>query len=90
MVVPQGLGIVPYEAPGTIELAHATLQQLDQHQVICWLKHGVLAVGEDVVECFDAIDTLSKSAQIYFCARMAGEEPEGLTDEQMEALMPIV
>ena len=90
MVVPQGIGIVPYEAPGTIELAHATLQQLDQHQVICWLKHGVLAVGEDVVECFDAIDTLSKSAQIYFCARMAGEDPEGLTDEQMEALKPIV
>ena len=40
------------------------------------------------IECFDAIDTLSKSAQIYFSARMAGYEPAGMTDKQLDDLVP--
>ena len=56
--------------------------------VVFWEKHGILAVGEDLIECFDAIDTLSKSAQIYFSARMTGYEPEGMTDQQLDDLVP--
>ncbi|MDR0536820.1 MAG: rhamnulose-1-phosphate aldolase [Tannerellaceae bacterium] len=87
IIVPRGLGIVGYEIPGTIELARATIEQLKHHDIIVWEKHGILAVGEDIIECFDAIDTLSKSAQIYFSARAAGFEPEGMTDEQLEGLV---
>lgn len=87
IIVPKGIGIVRYEIPGTMDLARATIQQLEKHDVVFWEKHGILAVGEDLIECFDAIDTLSKSAQIYFSARMAGYEPEGMTDEQLDGLV---
>jgi rhamnulose-1-phosphate aldolase len=86
IVVPKGIGVVPYEMPGTLALAHATIKQLSRHDVIFWEKHGILAVGEDVIECFDAIDTLSKSAQIFFSARAAGYDPEGMTDRQLDDL----
>ncbi len=89
IIVPKGIGIVPYEIPGTFELACATIKQLEKHDVVFWEKHGILAVGEDLIECFDAIDTLSKSAQIYFSARMAsGVDPEGMTDQQLDDLVP--
>ena len=88
IIVPKGVGIVPYEIPGTIQLAHATIEQLAKHDVVFWEKHGILAVGEDLIECFDAIDTLSKSAQIYLTARIIGEEPEGMTDQQLDDLVP--
>jgi rhamnulose-1-phosphate aldolase len=87
IIVPKGVGIVGYEIPGTMELAHATIEQLKRHDIIVWEKHGILAVGDDIIECFDAIDTLSKSAQIYFSARTAGFEPEGMTDDQLEGLI---
>jgi rhamnulose-1-phosphate aldolase len=87
IIVPKGIGIAPYEIPGTMELAYATIEQLKHHDIIFWEKHGVLAVGEDIIECFDAIDTLSKSAQIYFSARAAGCEPEGMTDRQVDDLV---
>lgn len=87
IIVPKGVGIVPYEIPGTIELAHATIEQLVNHDVVFWEKHGILAVGDDVIECFDAIDTLSKSAKIYISGRMAGFEPEGMTDQQLDDLV---
>lgn len=89
IVVPRGIGIVPYQPPGSIALAHETIRLLARHDVVFWEKHGILAVGEDLIDCFDAIDTLSKSAQIYLNARMAGYEPEGMTDGQLDDLVTI-
>jgi rhamnulose-1-phosphate aldolase len=89
IIVPRGVGIVPYEIPGSLELADATLKALADHDVVMWEKHGCLAVGEDVIETFDMIDTLSKSAQIYLHARVAGFEPEGMSKAQLEGLVPV-
>lgn len=80
---PLGLGIIPYTLPGSIELADATLAQLDEYDVVLWEKHGVFAQGLDVMDAFDQIDVLSKSAKIYVASRSMGFEPEGMTDEQM-------
>ena len=83
---PKGLGIVPYKLPSSIELADATLEQLKEYDVVMWEKHGVCSVSENVMEAFDMIDTLSKSAQIYLTAKSMGFEPDGMTDEQMKEM----
>ena len=44
---PKGVGIVPYALPGSIELADATIAQLDDYDVVLWEKHGALGVGEN-------------------------------------------
>jgi len=62
---PRGLGIIPYKLPSSLELADATVKELAEYDVVMWEKHGVCAVGENVMEAFDMVDTLSKSAQIY-------------------------
>lgn len=80
---PLGLGIVPYTLPGSKELADATLKELEDYDVVMWEKHGVFAKGLDVMDAFDQIDVLSKSAKIYVNARAMGFEPEGMSDEQM-------
>jgi len=80
---PLGLGIVPYKMPSSFELADATIEQLDDYDVVMWEKHGVISVCDDVLEAFDMIDTLSKSALIYLTAKSMGFEPEGTTMEQM-------
>ena len=83
---PKGLGIVPYQLPGSFELADATIKELEEYDVVMWEKHGICAVGKDIMEAFDMIDTLSKSAQIYLTAKSMGFEPEGMTQEQMNEL----
>ncbi|GHV01177.1 rhamnulose-1-phosphate aldolase [Bacteroidia bacterium] len=83
---PKGVGIAPYTLPGSLALADATVGLLDDYQVVIWEKHGALAVGEDIIEAFDMIDTLSKSAQIYLAARSMGFTPTGMTDTQMNEL----
>ena len=83
---PLGLGIVPYTLPGSNELADATLKELEEYDVVMWEKHGVFAKGIDVMDAFDQIDVLSKSAKIYINAKCMGFEPEGMTDEQMKEM----
>lgn len=83
---PLGLGVVPYELPGSTALAEATLRELEEYDVVLWEKHGVFAKGLDVMDAFDQIDVLSKSAKIYINARAMGFEPEGMTPAQLHQL----
>ncbi|MFV0290076.1 MAG: rhamnulose-1-phosphate aldolase [Mangrovibacterium sp.] len=83
---PKGLGIIPYQMPSTVALANATVKELADYDVVMWEKHGVCAVSTDIMEAFDMVDTLSKSAQIYMTAKNMGFEPEGTSLKDMEDL----
>jgi rhamnulose-1-phosphate aldolase len=87
IVLPKGVGVVPYEVPGTMEIADLTLRALKNHDLVIWEKHGCLAIGENLIDAFDAIDTLSKSAQIFFYCQTADLEPEGLTQQNFKDLI---
>lgn len=83
---PKGLGIVPYRMPSSKELADSTVAVLGEYDVVMWEKHGVCAVGPDILEAFDQVDVLSKAAQIYLTARAMGFTPTGTTQAQMDEL----
>ena len=83
---PRGLGIVPYTLPGSVELADATIRELEDYDVVMWEKHGVFAVDVDVMQAYDQIDVLNKSALIYIAAKNMGFEPQGMSDEQMKEM----
>ena len=83
---PMGLGIVPYTLPGSVELADATIRELADYDVVMWEKHGVFAVDVDIIQAFDQVDVLNKSALIYIAAKNMGFEPEGMSDEQMKEM----
>ena len=83
---PLGLGIVPYALPGSNALAEATLNELESYDVVLWEKHGVFAKGLDVLDAFDQIDVLSKSAKIYLDCRAMDFEPEGMSSAQMQEM----
>ena len=83
---PRGLGIIPYALPSSVALAEATIKELNDYDVVMWEKHGACAVGEDIMDAFDQIDVLSKSAQIYINARNMGFIPDGMSQEQMHEM----
>ena len=83
---PRGLGIVPYKLPGSVELADSTIAELADYDVVMWEKHGVFAVDNDVMQAFDQIDVLNKSAHIYIASKNMGFEPDGMSEEQMREM----
>ena len=86
IVVPKGVGLIPYEVPGTDEIAQLTIKSLEVHNVVVWPKHGCLAIGSDLIETFDTIDTLNKSAHLYLLCKSAGEMPVGLQKTERDVL----
>lgn len=87
---PRGLGIVPYMLPISNELAEATIRAIDDdYDVVMWEKHGVFAVGDDIMEAFDMVDTLTKSAIIYMDARAMGFIPDGMSQAQMQEISKV-
>ena len=86
---PLGIGWVPYEVPGSIELAQATLEKIRHYDVTMWEKHGVFAVGQDIMDAFDQVDVLNKAAIIYMSARAMRGEPEGMSEKAMRDVQEI-
>jgi rhamnulose-1-phosphate aldolase len=86
LFIPKGVGFVPYTMPGSVRIAKETLKQVDTHDIILWEKHGVFAIGEDVMDTFDSIDIVSKSVKIWFLCKQAGFEPEGLSEKELTEL----
>jgi len=87
IVMPDGVGLVPYCLPGSEALADATTEVLREHRVALWEKHGCLAVGKDVFEAYDLIDTAEKSAKIFLMVKSAGFEAQGLSQAQLDELL---
>ena len=83
---PRGLGMIPYTLPGSVELADATIRELDDYDVVMWEKHGVFAIDTDIMAAFDQVDVLNKSALIYIAAKNMGFEPEGMSPAQMKEM----
>lgn len=83
---PRGLGIIPYRLPGSNDLAESTIAELGDYDVTLWEKHGVFAVENDIMQAFDQVDVLNKSALIYIAAKNMGFEPDGMTDDQMKEM----
>ena len=86
--VPRGVGFVPYEVPGSEALALASAAAFRRgHAVALWEMHGAVAIGADVMEAFDLIDTANKAARILLLCRAAGCVPAGLSQDRLDALV---
>lgn len=86
VLVPEGVALVPYLPPGSADVGAATARAVQRHPVVLWEKHGATAVGTDLLDAFDLLDAINKSARLYLACRTAGFQPRGLTEQQIAAL----
>lgn len=86
LFIPAGVTFIPYDLPGTSDIALASVNALKDRSIALWEKHGVLSSGLTVTEAFDNLDLITKAARIYFLVKSTGHEPEGLTSKQLDEL----
>jgi rhamnulose-1-phosphate aldolase len=81
------LAYLPYMVLGSVELGQATAEVLRTCKATLWDKHGVVAIGETMSRALGWIEILEKAAQIYWLVASSGQQPVGLTDQQIEAML---
>lgn len=86
LFIPEGVGFVPYEEPGSYAIADSTTEKLVNHKALIWEKHGCVVVDQNLEDAFDIMDMIGKTMRMYLECRMAGFEPEGLSNGQLDQI----
>lgn len=63
-VLPQGIGVVGFYVPGSIELAKATAEKVKKYDAVLWSYHGVFACGDSIASAFGLAHAIEKAAEI--------------------------
>jgi rhamnulose-1-phosphate aldolase len=85
--LPEGLGSVPFQLPGSPELMAATVESLRTHRVVVWCKHGVMARSDQSVKrAADRVEYAETGARYEYMNLANGEQGEGLADAEIRAI----
>ena len=85
--LPEGVGFVPFQVPGSQALMSATLEMLHQHRVVIWSKHGIVARSDTSVKrASDRIEYAETAASYEYLNLMAGEQGQGLSVDEIRAV----
>ena len=83
LAFPEGIGFVPFEIPGSLELAKKTAELFKKHHACIWQFHGIIACGQDLDKTIGLIEIIEKLSRIYITALSAGGIHKKLTKKQV-------
>lgn len=89
IAAPEGVGVLPFTQPGSVELARKTAALMEDFRAVVWSGHGIIACSETFDDTFGLVDSLEKAAGIYVMARAmrGGQEAANLlSDEQLRTI----
>lgn len=66
------IAVAPFATPGTDEVPRSLAPFWKDHQVILLERHGALALGPDLFQAFDRMETLERVCQVAAAARALG------------------
>lgn len=82
--LPEGIGYVPHQIPGSLELGLASAKLVEKYRLVLWHMHGCLATGKDLATAFDYMEVFQKCAVMYWTLRSANIDPDGMSDDDIE------
>ncbi len=84
LILPEGIGFVKHELPGSLELGLKSAKAVMRHHLVLWQCHGLLATGDTLAGAFDKLEVFEKSAQVYWQLRAAGIDPVGISEVEIK------
>jgi rhamnulose-1-phosphate aldolase len=90
MNFPEGIGILPFQLPGSQQLMMDTMLSMRNHQMVIWSQHGVIArADESLLHALDLVEYLETAAQYETLNLMTGEKSGGIGPESLRAIAEI-
>lgn len=78
------LPLVPYFAPGDLQLANAVRRFAGRHHAVLLANHGPVVAGTSISAAADAVEELEETAKLFLL--LQGQRVRTLTAEQVQAL----
>jgi rhamnulose-1-phosphate aldolase len=86
IIFPDGVRVVPPLLPGTVEIAQASLVELEKSRIISWAHHGIFVSEEDPNKTFALVETIEKAAAIHRKVLSAGGPKQVISNEILRQL----
>ncbi len=87
VMLPEGVGHVGFQVPGSPAQSEATRAALRQYRLIIWGKHGVVVrSGSSIKHASDLIEYAETGARYEYMNLRTGERGEGLTAAEIRAI----
>ena len=85
--LPEGIGVVPFRVPGSAELVAASVESLQEHQLVIWAKHGVMARSAvSVMRATDLVEYAEVAARYEFLDLSTAGSGDGLSVDELQAI----
>lgn len=82
-----GIGVLPFEVPGSNDLMAASVNALRSHELIMWCKHGVMARSASGFEhAVDLIEYAETAARYEYSNLLLDDRSTGLTPSELERI----
>jgi len=82
--LPEGIGFLPFEVPGSDALMAGNIAALRKHRIVIWAKHGVMARSDvSVKRAADRVEYAETAARYEYLNLTTGEIGEGLSVEEI-------
>lgn len=69
ILIPDGVGYLDFEVPSSSQLEEKTLALINNHRIILWKNHGLIATEVSLTKCLDLMTIINKSAKVYLLAK---------------------
>jgi len=85
--LPEGIGFIPFEVPGSSELMAGNIVALRQHRIVIWAKHGVMARSDiSIKRAADRVEYAETAAKYEFLNLQIGEAGTGLSVDEIRKI----
>jgi rhamnulose-1-phosphate aldolase len=85
--LPEGIGLVPFQVPGSPALQEATMEALRHHRIVVWSKHGVVARSDvSIKRAADRVEYAEAAAHYEYLDLANHGAAEGLTPGEIQAI----
>jgi rhamnulose-1-phosphate aldolase len=85
--LPEGIGVLPFEVPGSARLMAGNVATLRKHRIVIWAKHGVMTRSDiSVKRAADRVEYAETAAKYEYLNLSVGEAGEGLSAEEIRSI----
>ena len=70
MLLPNGVSVVPFEAPGSKALAEAVQKKIEDYDAVILENHGIVTVGSTIEAACNLNEMVEEAAKIQFATMM--------------------
>ncbi len=87
LVFPQGVGVLEWMNPGSVELGRASAELIREHDAVVWAHHGLICSGDTFDAAFGLLHTIEKASEVLVKVRSMQPTMESfITDDNIRTM----